>query len=185
MMRRADLGGQALGAASAKLAASSAPPPDERALARWLSVAADRLTETARRLLRQATTARQPLGLCDKIRPCRPQIPELIAMPIDPAALFASATGLTLDCAAARYLQRRGVPTETITANSEQLRYLEANIPGRPLGEHALVALIRDATTGDVIAYHCKPMRVVARGTKAGLPAAKIAALLPPDAEDQ
>ena len=58
------------------------------------------------------------------------------------------------------YLEQRGIPAETIEAHQDELRYLEANIPGRPLGEHALAALIRDAATGEVIAFQlsfCDP----------------------------
>ena len=57
-------------------------------------------------------------------------------------------------------LEQRGIPTETIAAHQDELRYLEADIPGRPRGEHALAALIRDAATGEVIAFQlsfCDP----------------------------
>jgi hypothetical protein len=67
---------------------------------------------------------------------------------------------ITPGCLAWLHLQQRGIPTETIEAHQDELRYLEANIPGRPLGEHALAALIRDAVTGEVIAFQlsfCDP----------------------------
>ena len=67
---------------------------------------------------------------------------------------------ITPSCPAWLHLEQRGIPTETIEAHQDQLRYLEADIPGRPRGEHALAALIRDAATGEVIAFQlsfCDP----------------------------
>jgi putative DNA primase/helicase len=57
-------------------------------------------------------------------------------------------------------LSLRGIPDDVIEANLDHVGYLSANIPGRPLGEHALVARIRDASSGEEVAYQlsfCDP----------------------------
>jgi hypothetical protein len=74
--------------------------------------------------------------------------------------LLNQAVSLMSGCPAWLHLEQRGIPTETIEAHQDQLRYLGADIPGRPRGEHALAALIQDAVTSEVIAFQlsfCDP----------------------------
>jgi putative DNA primase/helicase len=74
--------------------------------------------------------------------------------------LFDRLVPIAAGCPAWLYLEQRGIPAAVIEAHQDQLRYLEADIPGRPRGEHALAALIRDAATGEVVAFQlsfCDP----------------------------
>jgi putative DNA primase/helicase len=92
-------------------------------------------------------------------RPSTAQIGALAQM--TPAReLFDRLQPITPSCPAWLYLETRGIPGAVIGAHQDQLRYCEADVPGRPLGEHALAALIRDAATGEVIAFQlsfCDP----------------------------